>query len=191
MGDILSEEGIDKLLQDTRERKTETIDISLDDDVFCALALEAHQADVTLNEYICALIDDALKKERMANLIQRVLVRTDLQMPAGLLAAQVAHLHATYLIDIIKGGKFEDPDKLAWIDNPYLFVHGVPNLETLTYYCDECYEAKVPYKKWEDTIYMDVYEGKRIVLADVLIGICIGPDDSDVIKKVVGDLPLL
>jgi len=45
----------------------------------------------------------------MANIVQRILIRTDLDLPMGLMAAQVAHLH----METIRRSLYRDPDAKA------------------------------------------------------------------------------
>jgi peptidyl-tRNA hydrolase len=131
----------------------------------------------------------------MANLIQRILIRTDLNMPVGLLAAQVAHIHALPFIPALqaeKKGSHPGIQSLEeWSKTPYLFVHGVPNKEVLQHFRDESIGSGLLVRDWEDTIYIDISETQRKAFDNVLIGISIGPADSDRIKTIVGDLPLL
>jgi|2_EtaG_2_1085320.scaffolds.fasta_scaffold00595_21 peptidyl-tRNA hydrolase len=134
----------------------------------------------------------------MANLIQRILVRTDLEMPVGLLAAQVAHIHAapfiqTYRVTPSPGTEFGDcvENIKQWMSTPYLFVHRVPNKEVLNYFIDECTDRNVWFHEWKDTIYIDISDTQKKAFDNVTVGISIGPADSDEIKTIVGDLPLL
>jgi peptidyl-tRNA hydrolase len=134
----------------------------------------------------------------MANLIQRVLVRTDLNLPTGLLTAQVAHLHAapfvsTYRITPSPGTEHGDAVERIreWVGQPYMFVHGVPNWDVLNYFTLKAEESSVPFYKWFDTIYLNISDTKKEAFEKVFIGISIGPADSDEIKTIVGDLPLL
>lgn len=133
----------------------------------------------------------------MANLVQRVLVRTDLGMPTGLLAAQVAHIHATPLIQSFKRHYKQALEDIyvenvkEWMTTPYLFVHAVPNKEVLDYFITECSDKQVRHNEWIDTVYVDISPTQKKVFSDVLIGVSIGPADSDDIKTIVGDLPLL
>jgi len=120
------------------------------------------------------------------NLRHTVLVRTDLGMPAGLLCAQVAHIHALPFIHWP-----EDELLGEWEQDPYLFIHGVPNLETLNYFIVQAESRKVGVLKWTDTIYMNLTPNMRVALPDILVGVSLGPDESDKIKSVIGDLPLL
>jgi hypothetical protein len=44
---------------------------------------------------------------------------------------------------------------------------------------------------WEDTIYLDISPTQRKAFENVFVGFSIGPCDADVIKTIIGDLPLL
>jgi hypothetical protein len=82
-------------------------------------------------------------------------------------------------------------DIKEWLISPYIFVHGVPNSEVLSYYLDIAFRVGVDVTKWKDTVYLNPSETQRIVIPDVLIGATLGPCDSDKIREVIGDLPLL
>ena len=138
----------------------------------------------------------------MSNIRQTILIRKDLNLPVGLLAAQVAHLHMESIRYNLnkyfeEGAKFEDnhicleSNYSEWLKAPYIFVHGVPNAETLGYYLEIADRNKIEKTNWRDTVFLNVSETQRIVLKDVLIGAVLGPEDSDKIKLVIGDLPLL
>jgi peptidyl-tRNA hydrolase len=139
----------------------------------------------------------------MANLRQTILIRTDLKFPIGLLAAQVAHLHMETLRQEIRAsGVKNDKDPtsvrfdsgvntLEWLDDPYVFVHGVPNLEVLNHFAEKADHADIVVSSWRDTVYIDISSTQREAFPDVLIGIVLGPADSDAIKVIIGDLPLL
>ena len=124
----------------------------------------------------------------MANLRQSILIRADLNLPTGLLAAQVAHLHMESLRSNLITE--ENKDMAAWLTSPYVFVHSVPNKEVLGYFEEKARNDLVPVYEWYDTINMDISPTFRKVF-EVLVGITLGPCDSDKIKKVIGDLPLL
>ncbi len=143
----------------------------------------------------------------MANLRQSILVRTDLQLPVGLLAAQVAHIHMETLrqyILINKQQPFSKSQLIAnvrnpqeadniyeWMVNPYIFVHAVPNLEVLEYFKKEANNNKIQCTIWDDTIFIDISKTQRKAFDNCIIGMSLGPCDSDQIKTVIGDLPLL
>lgn len=132
----------------------------------------------------------------MANIRQSILIRTDLNLPIGLLAAQVAHLHmetvranVNDLGQLIMGER-QLKDFVEWIHDPYLFVHQVPNLEVLEYFHEEAQEQNIPNYTWEDTIYINISPLFRKAFKTT-VGIVLGPCDSDRIKGVISDLPLL
>jgi len=126
----------------------------------------------------------------MANLRQSILLRTDLNFPIGLLAAQVAHIHAGVLIDNVLDN---DPSNelREWARDPYLFVHQVPNLEVLEYFERGLDDKGMTHHVWRDTVYIDISPTQQMTFEDVKVGLSIGPADSDDIKVVIGDLPLL
>jgi len=78
-----------------------------------------------------------------------------------------------------------------WIKEPYLFVHKVPNFEVLDYFHRECLKANIPVYLWSDTITINISPTQKKVFPFMKIGIVVGPSDSDQIKSVIGDLPLL
>ncbi len=142
----------------------------------------------------------------MANIRQSIIIRTDLNLPVGLLAAQVAHLSMeklryaiTHLETFRKGavsinfpawGQF-GADFEEWLLDPYLFVHKVPNKEALDYFSKEFQRANIPVSSWVDTITLDISPTQKKAFVDVMVGISAGPCDSDKIKAIIGDLPLL
>jgi len=140
------------------------------------------------------------------NLRQTIIIRTDLQFPTGLLCAQVAHLHMDRLRIELNAGEFhpserefrfkigphEGAEKVhEWLQSPYVFVHGVPNLEVLNHFHAKAINNGVQTHQWRDTVFVDISDTQREAFSDVMIGIVLGPDDSDKIKAVIGDLPLL
>lgn len=130
----------------------------------------------------------------MANIRQSILVRTDLDLPVGLLTAQVSHIHfegiRRKLLEGTKDVELTDGEE-GWLDSPYIFVHGVPNKEWLDHYRSQAEENGVPVTAWEDTIYLKASETQMKAFEGVVVGIALGPCDSDIIKAVIGDLPLL
>ena len=126
------------------------------------------------------------------NVRQACIVRTDIGFSVGLMAAQVAHIHFERIRKmIIDKESFDFPEMMEWMKSPYVFCHGVPNLEALNYFYDKALADKLPVASWHDTVYVKVSETQRIPLANVFVGFSIGPVDSDKVKVVVGDLPLL
>ena len=136
----------------------------------------------------------------MANIKQTILIRKDLNFPIGLLASQCAHLHFENIRQKIcennlLDGKLSlefDYDTREWINNPYIYIHGVPNLEVLQYFAATAKSVgNIPVTWWRDTVYIDISETQRKAFPKIEIGITLGPCDSDKIKAVIGDLPLL
>ena len=127
----------------------------------------------------------------MANLRQTILIRTDLGFPVGLLTAQVAHLHFQRFRTMITGKEKFTNDDLEWMADPYVYVHEAKNLETLNYYEKLAHQNKVPFTCWLDTVYIRFSETQMQAIPSVYVGLVLGPCDSDKIKAVIGDLPLL
>lgn len=138
----------------------------------------------------------------MANIRQSILIRTDLNLPVGLLAAQVAHIaFEPYRLDCTgddKGQLFDvtatyrvGTSKFEWMTSSYIFVHRVPNLESLMFFQDEATKAGLELHTWTDTIYIDISPTQKKAFKNVLVGLSLGPAESDDIKAVIGDLPLL
>jgi peptidyl-tRNA hydrolase len=142
----------------------------------------------------------------MASIRQVILLREDLGLARGLSEAQVAHLHMEYLrksLLAVTEGRVVAPDKtvearlnlsedfISWLKAPYTFVHGVPNLEALEYYKNIANGLRVPFEIWKDTVYLKISDTQKIVVENCLIGIVFNPIDSDRIKAIIGDLPLL
>ena len=122
---------------------------------------------------------------------QKVLIRTDLQFPTGLLVAQAAHIHALPMIAVLQNKEIDNKeDFLAWLPEPYIYIHGVPNKEVLEHFIDKCTQHDVPVRAWYDTVMLDIGSNPE-PFNDVLIGASLGPCDSDKIKMVIGTLPLL
>lgn len=142
----------------------------------------------------------------MANIRQSILIRTDLNLPVGLLAAQVAHLHmetirsflSNKLLKLTKDSAIDFSEMgehgailEEWLESPYIFVHGVCSYEVLDLYFNEFKKWQIPVYEWRDTITIDISPTQKKVFKDLLVGIVAGPSDSDRIKSVISDLPLL
>ena len=133
----------------------------------------------------------------MSNIRQSILIRIDLNLPKGLSEAQVAHLHFAGLRNTILD-KLSNcsatlsftQDEIDWLRTPYVFVHGVPNVEVLRHFANQANNIKVQYTEWRDTIYVKVSDTQKIVVENCLVGFSM-LGESDKIKAVIGDLPLL
>ena len=123
------------------------------------------------------------------NIKQAVVVRKDLQMSPGLLAAQVAHISAQHLITQIESVAREQsgPEKL-WNRTPKLVVLGVNTLEELREVETKVIALHLPFYGWFDTIPSQIFV-KRFFF--VPVGISIGPADEESLKLATAELPLL
>lgn len=127
----------------------------------------------------------------MSNTRHVVVVRRDLQLSAGLLAAQVAHISDAFMRSaIVKANDqkyvFDDVE-IEWMKEPYISVLAVNTKEELERVIEEAEGNKLPVHKWIDIVPSHIFEGQSI---RALVGVSIGPDDFDRIKLVTGVLPL-
>ena len=126
----------------------------------------------------------------MANIRHTVVVRKDLELPPGLLAAQVAHISDQFMrLGVLhnkKNIKFNEI-QLEWMESPYLSVLAVNTRDELEIIRKRAEDAGLRVYVWTDTIPCPTLKGE-VFLTDV--GISIGPDDFDKIKLITGNLPL-
>lgn len=131
----------------------------------------------------------------MSNIGQTIIIRTDLFNPedVGLISAQVAHIHMNSVRRMILTDiAFKSDEQLIeWIKTPYIYVKKVSNIEALTHFKHLAEMSNLPVDIWSDTVYVRLSPTMKQAFPDVPVGISIGPDDSDKIRTVVGDLPLL
>lgn len=121
------------------------------------------------------------------NVRQNVVVRRDLNMTPGLLAAQVAHISAQFMLSKA-GAKIEqwtDVEK-QWFNSPVLGVLAVNTPEELDVLKNLAVEVGVPYCTWKDTIWFDSLKRKL----EVVVGVAFGPCDDEKLVQVTGGLPL-
>lgn len=125
----------------------------------------------------------------MANIRQVVVVRRDLNMTPGLMAAQVAHINDIWQREAIfkEGGHEYTVEQVEWCKDPYLSVLAVDNPEELAHVIEAAQASNLEVHRWFDLI---PSTNLNINLADVLVGISIGPADFDKIKAITGKLPL-
>jgi len=142
----------------------------------------------------------------MANIRLTVVVRKDLQLVPGLLAAQVSHMADAFMrakilnaLSLTEGGNpnmltlldmsFPDFDKgeLEWMKEPYLSVLGVNCYEDLVEIMDHCKRESLKIYEWKDIIPSPTFPDRTI---RALVGVAIGPDDFDLIKVVTGSMEL-
>ena len=114
------------------------------------------------------------------------LVRQDLKMGAGKIAAQVAHAAVGLFDDIISG---DNDYKLSALEYWNTFgakkiVLKVPNLEVINNVTKLCKEAKLPFVVISDAGHTQIPAGSITVLG-------IGPDASEKINKITGSFKLM
>lgn len=125
----------------------------------------------------------------MANTRQVVVVRKDLNMTPGRMAAQVAHMNDAWMRKAIasEDGYEYTIEQLEWCKEPYLSVLAVDNPEELQVIMDSARHAGLSVHEWRDLIYS---ENLKRPMPDVLVGCSIGPADFDRIKAITGTLKL-
>ena len=130
----------------------------------------------------------------MSNTRHVVVVRKDLNMPMGLMAAQVAHISDQFMREKLLEDKNEagSPSFFTyewdWFKDPYLSVLAVNCKEDLDIISKEAVENGLKVRSWGDLVPSPTFPDRMI---KTVIGISIGPDDFDKIKIVTGKLPLL
>ena len=130
----------------------------------------------------------------MGNIRHTVIIRKDLQLVPGLLAAQVAHISDGFIRNRFprcKEGDINRPhfsnNELEWMDTPYLSVLAVNCAEDLNAVLQHATSEGLQVVEWFDTIPSPTFPDRAI---KVKVGISVGPDDFDKIKIVTGSLPL-
>lgn len=115
-----------------------------------------------------------------------IVVRSDLDMGKGKIAAQVAHAAVSLVLDILSSS---NEDWKKWL-NEWLsigqpkIVLKVPNLDELIKRYEKAKELKLPTTIIEDA-------GKTQLEPGTITCIGIGPAPSEIIDKITGDLKLL
>jgi len=132
----------------------------------------------------------------MSNTRLTVVVRRDLQLVPGLLAAQVAHMADAFMRErVVKAMESKEKssydifseEEIDWMEKPYLSVLAVNTLEELNLVLKQAQENELPIHLWWDVIPSHIFEGQFL---ECKVGLSIGPDDFDKIKIVTGMLPL-
>lgn len=130
----------------------------------------------------------------MSNIRHVVIVRKDLNLSAGLLAAQVAHISDLFMREKLLKDKNEagapsfHHEEWEWFKDPYISVLGVNCKEDLDIISKEATERGLRVFSWVDLVPSPTFPTVSI---NTTIGISIGPDDFDKIKIVTGKLSLL
>ncbi|TRZ80175.1 hypothetical protein D4R86_04780 [bacterium] len=129
----------------------------------------------------------------MANTRLTVVVRKDLNMPVGLLAAQVAHMADAFMRNAIleevqnEGRIPFSSEEIEWMTTPYLSVLAVNCYEDLVELTEHAERENLPINKWVDTIPSPTFPDKAI---KAFVGVSIGPADFDAIKIVTNGLEI-
>lgn len=121
------------------------------------------------------------------NIRHVVVVRKDLNMTEGLMAAQVAHASDMFMREKIRDGKEFSLSEKAWMSHPYISVLAVDNIEELNAIQEEADAAQLQVYAWKDLI---PSKNLKRNMNNVKVAISIGPDDMDRIKAITGNLPL-
>ena len=138
-----------------------------------------------------------------------IVIRRDLEMSPGLLAAQACHMNDDWLrrrlrLQLVKGklpkvaeGQSADyrvtmtPAQSQWCAGPVLSILAVNIPEELEELKKKAKDVGVEFWVWRDTIPSKVLgtpDKPRYLEVDV--GLAFGPDDDEKIKQVTGGLPL-
>lgn len=123
----------------------------------------------------------------MPNIRHVVVIRKDLNLSAGLMAAQTAHAGDAFMRDKIRDGAEFTNDEKDWMKSPYISVLAVDNLEEL-----DIVETLARSDGLQVYVWRDLIPSKNLKrdMANIKVAISIGPDDMDKIKKITGGLPL-
>jgi len=122
----------------------------------------------------------------MSNLKQYVIVRKDLQLNAGELAAQVAHLSANFITAKITGDIVFTNMEMEWFKSPYLIVLEVNNCDELEMVKQLALEHDASFIVWKDTVKSKTFDAWY----KTQIGLSLEINDSDALKPIVGRLQL-
>ena len=121
------------------------------------------------------------------NVRQAVVVRRDLNMTPGLLAAQVAHISAQSLYKTAISPSGFNTTQFQWMNSPTISILAVDTPEELYELRTRAKELNIPYLEWEDTIPSKIFAGQFL---HVIVGASFGPVDEEKLKQVTGILPL-
>ena len=123
-----------------------------------------------------------------------IVVRRDLNMVPGLLAAQVLHIGQQFIRDkqaVKKGDSITSLTltdiEAEWLQTPYVSVLALDTPEELAVIIRNARELGLFVREWKDVIPSKVFDGQVL---ECLVGVSIGPADSDALRKVTGKLPL-
>lgn len=120
-----------------------------------------------------------------------IVVRRDLNMVPGLLAAQVFHAGMEFIRKRYAETNQTEPGILTkeeadWVQAPYVSVLAVDTPEELAVVEREAMDSGLQVHAWTDLVPSKVL-GRSITCK---VAVAIGPCDSDSVKLVTGTLPL-
>lgn len=128
----------------------------------------------------------------MANIKHTVVIRKDLNLTEGMIAAQTAHISDEFMrrkiIEANGDGVPFSETEFQWMKNPYIAVLRVDNPEELEYLMERAKDAGINVNEWHDIIRSP---NLGIDMPGVFIGASFGPCDSDEIKAITGNLKLV
>jgi len=114
-------------------------------------------------------------------------IRTDLGMSPGLLAAQACHINDEWIRRrVLQKLPFSEPE-LQWLSGPVISVLAVNIPEELDQLILKAKENRVNYHIWKDTIPSKIFAGQFL---ELVVGVSFGPDDDEKVKQITGTLPL-
>ena len=122
----------------------------------------------------------------MANVWLNCVVRKDLQLPEGLLAAQVAHISDQWMRSrVLTGEDFSEKEK-EWMKDPYINILAVNTWDELMDVFESAVQAGLHPVMWTDIL---PSEALKKNLPNIKVGFSIGPADFDQLRAVTGNLP--
>jgi len=123
----------------------------------------------------------------MSNTRLTVVVRKDLLLPEGLLAAQVTHIAMQFIQRHVKDSTGFNSTEEEWIVEPYISVLAVNCYEDLCTVGERAKDAELPVEMWIDTIPSPTFPDQAM---KAKVGVSIGPADFDEIKLITSGLSL-
>ena len=126
----------------------------------------------------------------MANVRHCIVIRRDLNLKPGALAAQAIHISDGFmrngvLLQITDDKEHFDRIQKEWISEPVVAILAVNTPEELNDVAKCSKEIGLRVTEWRDHVYSEIL-GRPI---RVLVGISIGPDETDKIREATGMLP--
>ena len=115
---------------------------------------------------------------------QVIVVRSDLNMPPGKVAAQVAHASMTNAV-VAVSGKELTAKGAEWFHHPTLIVCRVGTYEELMFVHSRALEAKIDIHLWQDAV-----DTETAGIIQTVTCLALGPDVEEKLDTVTGKLPL-